>query len=68
MQEAQDKILEVVKDQNDNAWLYAEARRKLMLLRRGRLGPEALPEIRTIAKQACSSAPTGSNCTPCWLK
>jgi len=52
MQEAQDKILQIVGDKNDSSWLYAEARRKLLLLRRGRLGPEALTDIRRLATQA----------------
>ena len=52
MKSAQDKILQVVGDQNDSAWLYAEARRKLWLMRRGQLGREALPEIRSLVKRA----------------
>ncbi len=57
MKEAQEKILEIVKDKNDSNYLYAEARRRLTLVRRGRLGPEALPEIRKIAKQAIQQRP-----------
>ncbi len=57
MKDAQDKILEIVKDKNDSAWLYAEARRRLLLLRRGRLGPEALPDIRRLANQALQQRP-----------
>lgn len=52
MKSAQDKILQIVGDQNDSAWLYAEARRKLWLMRRGQLGREALPEIRSLVKRA----------------
>lgn len=52
MKTAQDKILQVVGDQNDSAWLYAEARRKLWLMRRGQLGRDALPEIRSLVKRA----------------
>ena len=52
MKSAQDKILQVVGDQNDSAWLYAEARRKVWLMRRGQLGNEAIPEIRTLVKRA----------------
>ncbi len=52
MQAAEDKILQIVGDKNDSAWLYAEARRKMWLLRRGQLGKEALPEIRALAKRA----------------
>ena len=57
MKEAQAKILEIVGDRSDSAWLFAEARRKLLLLRRGRLGPEALDEIRTLANQALQQRP-----------
>ncbi len=57
MQEAQDKILQIVKDKNDSAWLYAEARRRLMLLRRGRLEPDSLAEIRKLANQALQQRP-----------
>ena len=56
MKEAQDKILQIVGDKNDSAWLYAEARRKLSQVRRGRLGVEALPEIRRLANQAPPTA------------
>jgi tetratricopeptide (TPR) repeat protein len=52
MKSAQDKILQVVGDQNDSAWLYAEARRKMWLMRRSQLGREALPEIRSLVKRA----------------
>ena len=52
MKEAQDKILQIVGDKNDSAWLYAEARRKLSQVRRQQLGVEALPEIRRLANQA----------------
>jgi tetratricopeptide (TPR) repeat protein len=52
MQEAQAKILQIVGDTNDSNWLFAEARRKLVLLRRGRLPREALGEIRKLAEEA----------------
>lgn len=52
MKEAQDKILQIVGDKNDSDWLYTEARRKLSLVRRGQLGPEALPEIREMVDRA----------------
>jgi tetratricopeptide (TPR) repeat protein/Flp pilus assembly protein TadD len=61
MKSAQDKILQVVGDQNDSAWLYAEARRKLWLLRRGQLGKEAIPEIRTLVKRALDQRPEWSD-------
>ena len=57
MKDAQEKILQIVKDKNDSNYLYAEARRQLMLIRRGRLGPEALPEIRKMVKQALQQRP-----------
>ncbi len=57
MKDAQDKILQIVKDKNDSNYLYAEARRQLMLIKRGRLGPEALPDVRKIAKQALQQRP-----------
>ena len=57
MKEAQDKILQIVGDKNDSNWLYAEARRKLLLVRRGRLGPESLGEIRHLANQALQQRP-----------
>src|SRR4029077_4181246 len=43
---------QVVGDQNDSAWLYAEARRKMWLMRRDQLGRDALPEIRSLIKRA----------------
>jgi tetratricopeptide (TPR) repeat protein len=52
MKDAQKKILEVVGNTNDSAWLYTEARRKLSLVRRGQLGPEALDEIRVLVSRA----------------
>lgn len=52
MQDAQKKILQIVGDQNDSNWLYAEARRKLMLVQTGRLPRESLQEIRKLANQA----------------
>jgi tetratricopeptide (TPR) repeat protein len=52
MKDAQDKILQVVGDQNDSAWLYTEARRKMLQYRRNRSGPEALEEIRKLVNQA----------------
>ncbi|HMC10007.1 MAG TPA: tetratricopeptide repeat protein, partial [Pirellulaceae bacterium] len=57
MKSAQDKILQVVGDQNDSAWLYAEARRKLWLMRRDQLGRDALPEIRSLVKRALDQRP-----------
>ncbi len=52
MKEAQDKVLEIVKDKNDSDWLYTEARRKLSLVRRRQLGPETLDEIRMLVSRA----------------
>lgn len=52
MKDAQDKILEIVKDKNDSTWLYTEARRKLSQFRRGQLGNEALEEIRLMVDRA----------------
>lgn len=52
MKDAQDKILRIVGDKNDSSWLFAEARRKLLLVRRGRLDPESLTDIRRLATQA----------------
>jgi tetratricopeptide (TPR) repeat protein len=52
MQQAQEKILRVVGDKNDSNYLYADARRKLVLLRRGRLPRESLGEIRKLAEEA----------------
>lgn len=57
MKDAQDKILQIVGDKNDSSWLFAEARRKLLLVRRGRLGPESLTEIRRLATQALQQRP-----------
>ena len=57
MKDAQDKILEIVKDRNDSAWLYAEARRRLVQMRRGTLSPDALPEIRKLAEEALQQRP-----------
>ena len=61
MKTAQDKILQVVGDQNDSAWLYAEARRKLWLMRRDQLGREALTEIRSLIKRALDQRPEWSD-------
>jgi uncharacterized protein HemY len=52
MKAAEDKILQIVVDKNDSAWLYAEARRQLWLLRRGQIPPEKLGEIRLLVKRA----------------
>jgi tetratricopeptide (TPR) repeat protein len=52
MEEAQNMILEIVRDKNDSAWLYAEARRKLSMVNRRKLGPEALNEVREHINQA----------------
>lgn len=60
MKAAQDKILQVVKDKNDSQWLFAEARRRLNLVRRGRSGPEALAEVRKLANQALQQRPDWS--------
>ena len=57
MKDAQDKILQIVGDKNDSSWLFAEARRKLLLVRRGRLDPESLGEIRRLATQALQQRP-----------
>lgn len=57
MKDAQEKILQIVGDKNDSNWLFTEARRKLVLMRRGRLGPEALNEIRSLANQALQQRP-----------
>lgn len=60
MQQAQDKILQIVNNKNDSNWLYAEARRKLVLMRRGRLAREELGEIRKLADQAKDQRPEWS--------
>jgi cellulose synthase operon protein C len=60
MKEAQDKILQIVGDKNDSAWLYAEARRRLQLVHRGRQGIETLPQIRALANQAHQQRPDWS--------
>lgn len=60
MQEAQDKILEVVKDKNDSNWLYSEARRQLQAVRRGRASMDTLPAIRKLAEQAQQQRPEWS--------
>ena len=57
MQEAQKKILQIVKDTNDSTYLYTEARRQLSLVRRGMLGPEALPGIRKLIERALTQRP-----------
>lgn len=60
MKAAQDKILKVVKDKNDSQWLFAEARRRLNLVRRGRSGPEELVEVRKLTNQALLQRPEWS--------
>ncbi|MCC7474966.1 MAG: hypothetical protein IT425_06190 [Pirellulales bacterium] len=57
MKEAQDKILEIVKDRSDSNWLYTEARRHLLQMRRGTLGPDAIPAIRQLAADALRQRP-----------
>lgn len=57
MKEAQDKILQVVKSQDDSTWLYTEARRKLSLVRRGQLGRDQLDEIRSLVSRALQQRP-----------
>lgn len=57
MKEAQKKILQIVKDTNDSTYLYTEARRQLSLVRRGMLGPEALPGIRELVNKALEQRP-----------
>jgi cellulose synthase operon protein C len=60
MKDAQDKILQIVGDQNDSAWLYTEARRRLQQVQRSRMGIETLPQIRAIANQANQQRPDWS--------
>jgi tetratricopeptide (TPR) repeat protein len=57
MKEAQDKIYDVVQDQNDSTWLYTEARRQLLLFQRGELGKEALDDIRLLVDRALTQRP-----------
>lgn len=57
MKDAQDKILEIVGDPNDSAWLYTEARRKLSLVRRGQLSTESIGEIRVLVNRALEQRP-----------
>ncbi|HJQ80823.1 MAG TPA: tetratricopeptide repeat protein [Lacipirellulaceae bacterium] len=57
MQEAQKKILEIVKDRNDSNWLFTEARRKLSQLQRGEVGKEAINEIRQLVNRAQEQRP-----------
>ena len=52
MQDAQKKILEIVKDRGDSTWLYTEARRKLWLVRTGRADKETLAEVRLLVRRA----------------
>ena len=52
MEDAQAKILEIVRDRDDSTWLYTEARRKLSLVNRGELGKEALDEVRLLVNRA----------------
>lgn len=52
MKAAQDKILAIVKDQNDSTWLYTEARRQLSQIRRGKLDKSAVPGIRLLVDRA----------------
>lgn len=61
MQAAQEKILEVVKDKNNSAWLFAEARRRLLMARRTRSGPQELEEVRKLAEQARIQRPDWSD-------
>jgi tetratricopeptide (TPR) repeat protein len=57
MKEAQEKILKIVGDTNDSSYLYAEARRRLSQVRRGRAGVETLPAIRALVNQALQQRP-----------
>ena len=57
MKEAQKKILNIVKDTNDSTYLFTEARRQLSQVRRGILGPEALPAIRQLIDRALKQRP-----------
>jgi tetratricopeptide (TPR) repeat protein len=57
MKQAQDKILEIVKDRNDSNFLYTEARRKLSQLRRGEIGKEVTNEIRQLINRALEQRP-----------
>jgi tetratricopeptide (TPR) repeat protein len=57
MKEAQDKILAIVGDTSDSAWLYTEARRKFSLVRRGQLSVDAVPEIRALVSRALEQRP-----------
>ena len=57
MAEAQKMILAIVGDENDSSWLYAEARRKLSLVRRQKIGPDALDEIRSLVRRALEHRP-----------
>ncbi len=57
MKQAQEKILEIVKDRNDSNFLYTEARRKLSQLRRGEVGKEVTNEIRQLINRAQEQRP-----------
>jgi cellulose synthase operon protein C len=57
MRDAQQKILDLVGSKNDSTWLYSEARRQMMLVRRGDLSKEALPDIRQMVEKAMQQRP-----------
>jgi tetratricopeptide (TPR) repeat protein len=57
MQDAQEKILDLVKDKNDSLWQFTEARRMLSLYQRNLLGKDALPEIRHLLQKAMEQRP-----------
>ncbi len=61
MKAAQDKILQIVGDKNDSDYLYTEARRRLWLMRRGQLGPDALGDIRSLVTRALDQRPESSD-------
>lgn len=52
MREAQDRILEIVKVKHESTWLYTEARRLLILYRRGMVGADELPKIHSLLNEA----------------
>ena len=57
MKDAQKKILDIVKDRDDSTWLYTEARRKLWQVRTGRVGNQALEDVRQLVRRGLQQRP-----------
>lgn len=57
MRAAQEKILQLKGSKSDSTWEYTEARRQLVLIRRGDLSKESLADVRQLVEKALQQRP-----------